>query len=676
MHTSEILEKINRLRKELSIHNYQYYVMAAPSISDFEFDKMLEELIQLEKAHPEFYSPDSPTQKVGGAINKNFENFTHQYPMLSLGNTYSEDELRDFDQRIIKQLGHSDYEYVCELKFDGLSISLHYENGLLIRAVTRGDGSKGDVVTDNVKTIKALHTCLQGNYPASFEVRGEIFMHRQAFDRLNKQREEEGEPLYANPRNVASGTLKLQDSADVAKRPLDIYLYQLIEKTETIKTHADSLTAMKAWGLKTSEHTKTCSNIEAVFNFINYWDRERKNLSYDIDGVVLKINDYHQREELGFTAKSPRWAIAFKFKTEAACTQLLSIDYQVGRTGSITPVANLQPVLLLGTTVKRASLHNANEIERLDIRVGDYVFVEKGGEIIPKITGINLDKRNQDTPPLQYITHCPVCQTELVRNEGEANHYCPNEVSCAPQVVGRIQHFIHRKAMDINGLGDETIQLLYENNLVHNIADLFDLKYEDVVKLDRMADKSAQNLIVGIKEAVKIPYQRVLFGLGIRYVGETVAKKLAAHFKTIEQLQEANFEALVAVDEIGERIAASIIDYLQNPYHTEQIARLKAAGLQFENMEKEKVMESALLAGKAVVISGVFSQYSRDEIKHMVEINGGKNASGITGKTDYVVAGENMGPAKLEKAVQLNVPILSEKEFLELIGKPTTQSLF
>jgi DNA ligase (NAD+) len=671
MHTSDIENKITQLRNDLSRYNYEYYVMAAPTISDYEFDQLLEELQLLEKAHPEFYDSDSPTLKVGGAINKNFENFTHQYPMLSLGNTYSEDELRDFDQRIIKQLGHTDYEYVCELKFDGLSISLHYENGQLQRAVTRGDGTKGDVVTDNVKTIKALHTRMKGDYPANFEVRGEIFMHRQAFDRLNQQREEEGEPLYANPRNVASGTLKLQNSADVAKRPLDIYLYQLIEKTETIKTHADSLTAMKAWGLKISEHTKTCSNIEAVFNFINYWDKERKNLSYDIDGVVLKINDYHQREELGFTAKSPRWAIAFKFKTEAACTQLLSIAYQVGRTGAITPVANLQPVLLLGTTVKRASLHNANEIERLDLRVGDFVYVEKGGEIIPKITGVNLEKRNEATPPLVYITHCPECQTELVRKEGEANHYCPNEVSCPPQVVGRIQHFIHRKAMDINGMGDETVQLLYESRMVHNIADLFDLKYEDVLKLDRMAEKSAQNLVDGIKEAVKIPYQRVLFGLGIRYVGETVAKKLAAQFKTIGQLQTASFEALIAVDEIGERIAESIIEYFQNPYHAEQIARLKAAGLQFENMEKEKVMESAILAGKSVVISGVFSQYSRDEIKHMVEINGGKNASGITGKTDYVIAGENMGPAKLEKAVQLNIPILSETEFLILIGKET-----
>ncbi len=669
MHISEIEKTINQLRKKLSDYNYQYYVMAAPDISDFEFDKMLEELIKLEAEHPEFYNPDSPTQKVGGAINKNFENFTHQYPMLSLGNTYSESELADFDQRIIKQLGHSNYEYVCELKFDGLSISLHYENGALLRAVTRGDGTKGDVVTDNVKTIKALHTRLTGNFPSQFEVRGEIFMHRQAFDRLNIEREELGEQLYANPRNVASGTLKLQNSGEVAKRPLDIYLYQLIEQKETIKTHAESLTAMKNWGLKTSDHSKICTTMDEVFAFINYWDKERKNLSYDIDGVVLKINDYHQREELGFTAKSPRWAISFKFKTETVCTQLLSIDYQVGRTGSITPVANLQPVLLLGTTVKRASLHNANEIERLDIRTGDFVFVEKGGEIIPKITGVNFEKRDINSVPHEYITHCPECNTELIRNEGEANHYCPNEVSCPPQVVGRIQHFIHRKAMDINGMGDETVQMLFEKGLIHNLADLYDLKYEEVVKLDRMAEKSAQNLIDGILDSVRIPYHRVLFGLGIRYVGETVAKKLAARFKTIEQLQTASLEDLLLTDEIGDRIAQSIITYFKNPYHVSNIERLKNAGLQLENTEKELVLESSALVGKSIVISGVFSQYSRDEMKAMIESHGGKNASGITGKTDYVVVGENMGPAKLEKAKQLNIPILSEDEFLKLIGK-------
>lgn len=669
MHSSPIREKIDHLRQILSDHNYKYYVLAEPVISDYDFDQLLEELINLEKEHPEFYSPDSPTQKVGGTINKNFENFTHQYPMLSLGNTYSESELKDFDDRVQKQLGHKNYEYVCELKFDGLSISLHYERGELVRAVTRGDGVKGDVVTDNVKTIKSLHTRLTGDYPEQFEARGEIFMHRFAFDRLNKQREEEGEALYANPRNVASGTLKLQKSSEVAKRPLDIYLYQLIEKNEKLKSHYDGLQAMKKWGLKTSEHAKICPGIEDVFTFIKYWDKERHHLSYDIDGVVLKINDFHQREELGFTAKSPRWAISFKFKTEAACTQLLSIEYQVGRTGAITPVANLQPVLLLGTTVKRASLYNANEIERLDIRTGDFVYVEKGGEIIPKITGVNLAKRTEQSERHRYITHCPECHTELVRGEGEASHYCPNEDKCPPQVTGRIQHFIGRKAMDISGMGDETVTLLFNSGLVHNIADLYDLKYEDILKLDRMAEKSAQNLIEGIKDSTKIPYQRVLFALGIRFVGETVAKKLAAKFKTIEQLEDATLEELLQVDEIGDRIAESLIAFFSNPYHIEIINRLKKAGLQFTNTDKELVMESNTLEGKSVVISGVFSQYSRDEIKVMVETHGGKNASSITGKTDYVVAGENMGPAKLEKANQLKIPILSEEDFLKMIGK-------
>ncbi len=662
-------ERIEYLRQQLSIHNYKYYVLAEPSISDYEFDQLLEELTKLEKENPQYFDLNSPTLKVGGAINKNFENFTHLYPMLSLGNTYSEDELKDFDDRIFKQLGHRDYEYICELKFDGLSISLHYENGILARAVTRGDGTKGDVVTDNVKTIKALNTTLLGEYLETLEVRGEIFMHRHAFDRLNQQRELEGEPLFANPRNVASGTLKLQNSMDVAKRPLDIYLYHLIENKETIKTHFDSLTAMKNWGLKISEHSKKCNSIEAVFEFIKYWGKEKQHLSYDIDGVVIKINNYNQREELGFTAKSPRWAMAYKFKTEDACTKLLSIDYQVGRTGSITPVANLQPVLLLGTTVKRASLHNANEIERLDIRTGDFVYVEKGGEIIPKITGVNMEKRDQNLLPNTYITHCPECHTALVRADGEANHYCPNEDECPPQVVGKIQHFIFRKAMDISGLGEETIQLLYAQGLIKNIADLYDLKFDDVIRLERMAEKSAQNLIDGIKTSVDIPYQRVLFGLGIRYVGETVAKKLAAKFKTIELLKNATYEDLLSVDEIGVRIALSIVQYFKNQNHIDLIQRLKIAGLQFVNTAKELVLDSSMLAGKSVVISGIFSKYSRDEIKQMVEINGGKNASGITSKTDFVIVGENMGPAKLEKAIQLKISVLNEDDFLQMIGK-------
>ena len=669
MGLEEIKEKIELLRKNLTEHNYKYYVLAEPSISDYEFDKLLEDLQALEKEYPQFEDPDSPSKKVGGEVNKNFETFTHEYPMLSLGNTYSEEELQEFDKRIIKQLGHNDYQYVCELKFDGLSISIHYENGKMLRAVTRGDGVKGDVVTDNVRTIKALRTQLGGSFPEKIEVRGEIFMHRPAFDRMNMEREEAGEALYANPRNVASGTLKLQDSAEVAKRPLDIYLYQLIEKNETIKTHFDSLNQMQTWGLRTSEHARLCGNIDDVFKFIQYWEEERKKLSYDIDGVVIKINDYHQREELGFTAKSPRWAIAYKFKTEAACTKLLSIDYQVGRTGAITPVANLEPVFLLGTTVKRASLHNANEIERLDVRVGDYVYVEKGGEIIPKITGVELSKRAENTIVHPYITECPECHTPIVRKDGEAQHYCPNEAFCPPQVIGKIQHFIHRKALDINGLGDETVELLYHNGLLKNIGDLYDLKYEDLIQLDRMADKSVKNLIEGIEASKTIPYQRVLFGLGIRYVGETVAKKLAAKFKTIESLMAATYEELMLVDEIGERIALSINEFFAEEKNITLIQRLKEAGLQLENMEVEKEKLSDIFSGKNIVISGVFSRFSRDEIKELVESHGGKNAGSISAKTSYVVAGENMGPAKLEKARQLNIPILDEEEFLRMIGE-------
>lgn len=669
MGLEEIKEKIELLRKNLTEHNYKYYVLAEPSISDYEFDKLLEDLQALEKEYPQFEDPDSPSKKVGGEVNKNFETFTHEYPMLSLGNTYNQEELQEFDKRIIKQLGHNDYQYVCELKFDGLSISIHYENGRMLRAVTRGDGVKGDVVTDNVRTIKALRTQLGGSFPEKIEVRGEIFMHRPAFDRMNMEREEAGEALYANPRNVASGTLKLQDSAEVAKRPLDIYLYQLIEKNETIKTHFDSLTQMQTWGLRTSEHARLCGNIDDVFKFIHYWEEERKKLSYDIDGVVIKINDYHQREELGFTAKSPRWAIAYKFKTEAACTKLLSIDYQVGRTGAITPVANLEPVFLLGTTVKRASLHNANEIERLDVRVGDYVYVEKGGEIIPKITGVELSKRAENTIVHPYITECPECHTPIVRKDGEAQHYCPNEAFCPPQVIGKIQHFIHRKALDINGLGDETVELLYHNGLLKNIGDLYDLKYEDLIQLDRMADKSVKNLIEGIEASKNIPYQRVLFGLGIRYVGETVAKKLAAKFKTIESLMAATYEELMLVDEIGERIALSINEFFAEEKNITLIQRLKEAGLQLENMEVEKEKLSDIFSGKNIVISGVFSRFSRDEIKELVESHGGKNAGSISAKTSYVVAGENMGPAKLEKARQLNIPILDEEEFLRMIGE-------
>ncbi|MDP2175325.1 MAG: NAD-dependent DNA ligase LigA [Bacteroidota bacterium] len=666
-----VQEKIESLRKAVSEHNYQYYVLAQPLISDYEFDMLLQELIQLEAKHPGYFDANSPTQKVGGAVNKNFESFTHEYPMLSLGNTYNEEDLRDFDQRVVKQLGHHDYEYVCELKVDGLSISLHYENGQLLRAVTRGDGVKGDVVTDNVKTIRALNSQLKGAFPSSFEVRGEIFMHRPAFEKLNQERADADEPLYANPRNVAAGTLKLQDSAEVAKRPLDIVLYQLIENTPSVKTHFEGLSKLKQWGLVVSNETQICPTIDTVFNYINEWDEKRKLLSYDIDGVVIKVNDYSQREELGFTAKSPRWAISYKFKTEAALTKLLSIDYQVGRTGAITPVANLEPVFLLGTTVKRASLHNANEIERLDVRVGDYVFVEKGGEIIPKITGVDLSKRNIELPVHPYITHCPDCQTELIRKDGEAQHYCPNEDHCPTQVIGKIQHFIHRKALDINNLGDETVELLFKQGLIQNIADLYTIKYEDVLKLERMAEKSAINLIEGIEASKQIPYPRVLFGLGIRYVGETVAKKLAKSFKNIDDLIKSNVEDLLKVDEIGERIAASIVEYFSKPKNIELISTLKAAGLQLESHDEDLTV-SNILGGKTIVISGVFHQFSRDEIKHLVEIHGGKNASSISSKTDFVVAGDNMGPAKLEKAVNLKITILNEEEFLNLIHDTKT----
>ena len=662
-----IAQKIHALRAALREHNYKYYVLAEPSISDLEFDQQLKALQDLEQAYPEAYDPDSPTQKVGGEINKQFATFEHEFPMLSLGNTYSEAELLEFDKRIQKQLGHTNYQYVCELKFDGLSISLHYDNGQLIRAVTRGDGVKGDVVTDNVKTIQSLNSRLQAPYPEKIELRGEVFMHRPAFDRLNMEREEAGEPLYANPRNVASGTLKLQDSAEVAKRPLDIFLYQLLEHKPTINTHYESLQSIRQWGLPCSNNTQLCNSIQAVFDYIKHWDEARKLLTYDIDGVVIKINDYHQREELGYTAKSPRWAIAYKFKTEAACTPLLSIDYQVGRTGAITPVANLQPVFLLGTTVKRASLHNANEIERLDLRVGDYVYVEKGGEIIPKITGVDLSKRSDQSIKVAFITHCPECGTTLIRQAGEAQHYCPNELNCPPQVIGKIQHFIHRKAMDINGLGDETVELLYQAGLLKSVADLYDLSYEQVIQLDRMADKSSSQLIESIQASKQVPYQRVLFGLGIRYVGETVAKKLAATFKHIDALKAASKEDLLAVDEIGERIADSIVEYFQSDLHCQMIERLKSAGLCLENTAEAPVQLSDKLQGKIIVISGVFTQFSRDEIKAMVEQHGGKNAGSISAKTHYVVAGENMGPAKLEKAKQLNIPILSEADFLALI---------
>lgn len=663
-----IKEKIESLRKEVAEHNYRYYVLAEPVISDYQFDMKLKELESLEAQYPGFADPNSPTRKVGGAINKEFATVKHQRPMLSLGNTYSETEIRDFDNRVRKLLGHSHFEYACELKIDGLAISLLYENGKLTKAITRGDGVQGDDVTDNVKTIKSLATELHGDFPEKFEIRGEIFMHRKGFERLNQQRLEAGEEPYANPRNVASGSLKMQDSAEVAKRPLDIYLYHLLENSGKYTKHYESLLEAAKWGLKISEYSAKCSGIEQVLHYINKWDNDRKKLSFDIDGVVLKVNEYEYQEELGFTAKVPRWAISYKYKTEAALTKLIKIDYQVGRTGAITPVANLEPVFLLGTTVKRASLHNANEIERLDVREGDWVYVEKGGEIIPKITAVEWSKRSSDLKPHSYIQTCPECHTPLVREEGEAQHYCPNDAACPPQVTGRIQHFIGRKAMNIDGMGDETVEQLFKEGLIHNYADLYTLQYNDLIKLDRMADKSVTNLLEGIEKSKNMPFAKVLFALGIRHVGETVARKLAAAFGSMAAIQNAGNEALCAVDEIGEKIAFSIRHFFSNPINVDAVQRLSAYGLQMESIQEEKTHLSELLKGKTIVISGTFVTMGREELKALIEQHGGKNAGSISSKTDYLVAGENMGPAKLEKAQELGVKIVSEEEFLSIIN--------
>lgn len=657
-------DRIVQLTEDLKRFNYQYYVLAEPSISDREFDSLLSELEQLEQNHPEFASPDSPTKKVGGAVSSGFNTVLHSTPMLSLGNTYSFEDLTEFDTRIRKIIGDN-FEYVCELKIDGLAIGLTYENGILSQAITRGDGVQGDDVTNNVRTIKSLNTSLHGDFPDKLEIRGEIFMHRKAFNRLNETRLSNGDPEYANPRNVASGSLKMQDSAEVAKRPLDIILYHLISK-RSFEGHFESIQASGSWGLKISPDSKKCKNLDEVFTYLNEWGKRKDELSYDIDGVVIKVNDPHLQQELGFTSKSPRWAIAYKFETENAVTQLLSIDYQVGRTGSITPVANLEPVQLLGTTVKRASLHNSNEMERLDIRLNDWVYVEKGGEIIPKITGIILEKRTSNSLPVSYITHCPECETELVRKEGEVNHYCPNDKLCPPQVKGKLEHFIHRKAMDINSIGAETVDMLYSTNLVKGIADLYELTFDQILSLERMAEKSALNVLEGLEESKKVAFHRVLFGLGIRFVGATVAKTLTKHFKNIENLQAATQEELEAVDEIGGRIAESVVSYFNSEENLLTIEKLKKAGLTFEVEEHEGATN--LLEGKNIVISGVFEIHSRDELKSMIELNGGKNVSSISSKTSFILAGKNMGPSKLEKAEKLDVQIVSESEFIEMLN--------
>ena len=666
MESQEAQAKIIALSQELKDHNYRYYVLAEPVISDQQFDLKLKELEALEKAFPQFALPDSPTQIVGGGLLDEFKTVPHKRRMMSLGNTYSEEELLEFDERVRKSLGVDQVEYVCELKIDGLAISLFYENGQLVQAVTRGDGFQGDDVTENVKTIRSVTQTLHGNFPASFEIRGEIFMHRKGFERLNQQRQAQGEAPYANPRNVASGSLKIKDAKEVARRPLDITLYHFLADQNPFSTHSESLTQAKSWGIKTADHSETCQSIQSVFDFLKRWDVARHDLGFDTDGVVIKVNSLRYQEELGFTAKVPRWAIAYKFQTETATSKLLGITYQVGRTGAITPVAELQPVALLGTTVKRASLHNANEIERLDVRVGDTVFVEKGGEIIPKIVGVDFSRRSENSVPHQYITHCPECNGPLHRTEGEAQHYCINTEECPPQAIGKIEHFVGRKAMDIQSIGSEMAETLYRNGLVKDLADLYDLTFEQVLALDRVGEKTAMNLIDGINVSKSQPFERVLFGLGIRYVGETVAKKLAQSMGNIDAIIDANEETLIAIDEIGERIAESVVQYFAEAKHRMGIERMKAAGLTFTAVQKESLGSG--LSGKTLVISGVFAKHSRDEIKAMIEAHGGKVGSGVTGKTDYLVAGDGIGPSKLEKATQLGVNIIDEDTFLTLIA--------
>ena len=657
------------LVKELNQHNYNYYVLAQPTISDYEFDQKLTELAELENQYPELQDPESPTQKVGGEITKEFKTVNHRWPMLSLGNTYSEQDLRDFDERIRKAIG-TGFQYVCELKFDGLSMSLTYENGSLIRAVTRGDGTKGDDVTANIKTINRIPKRLKNQgYPDNFEIRGEVFMHRAAFERLNQERIQKGEVPYANPRNFAAGTVKLQNSGEVAKRPLDCFLYFLYTDKQLFKTHWESLEAVKQWGFHVCEHNKLCNNIEEVLEFIHYWDKNRFDLSYDIDGIVLKVNSYAQQHELGFTAKSPRWAISYKYKAEEVETILQSVSYQVGRTGAVTPVANLKPVLLAGTTVKRATLHNANEIQRLDLHLGDTVFVEKGGEIIPKIISVNTLKRPETAVKIVYPELCPECGSNLIRKDGEAVHYCPNDEGCPPQIVGKIQHYISRKAMNIEGLGDETVEALYRKGLIEHISDLYILheKIDDLRQMERFGEKSITNMLEGIERSKQMPFEKVLFGLGIRYIGETVAKKIASHFKNIDSLVNASYDELISVEEIGGRIAESLVEYFKEPRHLGQIEKLRAAGLQFETIEKEVSLASHKLAGKTFVISGVFEKFSREELAELIESNGGKILSGISGKLNYLVAGENMGPSKLEKATKLNIPIISDDALIEML---------
>ena len=661
----QIREQIEGLRRELSYHNHKYYVENSPEISDFDFDKMMRQLIDLEAEYPQFYDALSPSVRVGSDRTAEFVSVSHRYPMLSLSNTYSIEELSQFIERIERENGAT--EFVCELKFDGTAISLTYEHGRLVRAVTRGDGTTGDDVTANVKTIRSIPLTLSGSgYPDLFEIRGEIFMPYASFDRLNAERESAGEQLFANPRNAAAGTLKQQQSAVVAKRGLDCILYQMAGDNLPFTNHIENLNAARSWGFKISEYMSLCCGAAEVVEYISHWDEDRKSLPYPTDGVVIKVNDFALRRSLGFTAKSPRWAVAYKFKAESALTKLLSVDFQVGRTGAITPVANLEPVLLAGTTVKRASLHNAEQIAALDIRVGDMVYVEKGGEIIPKITGVEIGERTAECTPFEYIDRCPECGAQLVRFEGEAKHYCPNQSGCRPQIVGRIVHFIGRKALNIDGLGGETIELLFENGLVRDVADLYTLKAADLAVLPRLGEKSADNIINSIEASKSVPFARVLFGLGIRFVGETTAKYMAAHFKSIDAVMAADKEALMESDEVGDKIADSIIGYFADDVNLSILERLRCAGLQFEAEVAQR--KSDLLQGKNVVVSGKFTLHSRDELKALIELHGGKNQSGVSSNTDFIVAGDNMGPAKLQKAEKLGVKILSEQEFIAIIG--------
>lgn len=665
----EAKAKILHLSAELNRHNDLYYIQAKPEISDQAFDFLLKELESLEDLFPQFALPNSPSKRVGGDITKKFESVRHEFPMLSLANTYSEEEIQEWAGRITKA-GMEQLEFVCELKYDGVAIGLRYEQGELVRAVTRGDGEQGEDITANVRTIRTIPLSLKGDFPDKFEIRGEVFMPLEAFEKLNASRDEAGEERFANPRNTTAGTLKLQDSAVVATRGLDTFLYGVYGNDLPFQSHVDAVKAAGSWGFKIPSeahgYISSTNTIAGVMDFIHYWDEHRSELPFEIDGIVIKVNSYEHQRRLGFTAKSPRWATAFKFKAKQVQTRLLSVDYQVGRTGAITPVANLTPISLGGTTVKRASLHNADQIEKFDLHLDDLVFVEKGGEIIPKIVGLDLAKRLPNAVPVGFITHCPECHSPLVREEGEAHHFCPNQVSCPPQVIGRIQHFVSRKAMNIDGIGEETVAQLVNEGVISTLADLYDLTREPLLALDRMADKSVDNLLAGIEASKKVPFERVLFGLGIRFVGETVAKKLAYAFGTMDTLQIATFEELLAVDEIGERIANSLISFFKNQESLQLIARLKLHGL---NMEVEKrALDSTVLEGKTLVVSGVFDSFSRDELKHLIDVNGGKNTGSVSAKTDFLVAGEGMGPSKLKKATDLGVTILSEEEFKNLIG--------